>query len=116
MAKPNNALWSTAKPNNALWSTTTNAAIPDCDAVVSSVGLLDGTFIGSSFDITSPTIQDNATGERYVLIEELRETKMLLSVITDVLDNIIKDNPDIVHATSIKELVDQQKMMDKLSK
>jgi len=111
-----------ATPTNKMWSTTANATIKDCNSVV-SCGAIDGRYVSTIADTFNTfnnnaelCIKDSDTGESYVLIDELRDTKMLLSIITDVLDNIIKDNPDIVQAKSIKELVDQQKMMNKLSK
>tara|TARA_B110000037_G_C16699960_1_gene334424 strand:- start:11 stop:400 length:390 start_codon:yes stop_codon:yes gene_type:complete len=56
------------------------------------------------------------SGELVDVSEKLSETEMLLGIMTNLLDTLIKDNPGITSAKSIEDLMDKQKMMKKLSK
>jgi len=68
------------------------------------------------------TIEDGGSlsvkvsGELVDVSEKLSETEMLLGIMTNLLDTLIKDNPGITSAKSIEDLMDKQKMMKKLSK
>jgi len=120
MAAPTSTFWASNK--NTTVVTGANIANTGINAVYATPSTSGGTTInaGPYFTDTATTatvsIRDPATGEQYDVLEELRNTRLMLSAMTSVLDNIIKDNPDIIHAKSIGELVDQQKMMNKLIK
>ena len=65
---------------------------------------------------TDGTLLVQVDGESVDVSEKLSETEMLLGIMTNLLDTLIKDNPGITSAKSIEELIDQGKMMKKLSK
>lgn len=65
---------------------------------------------------TDGTLLVQVDGESVDVSEKLSETEMLLGIMTNLLDTLIKDNPGITSAKSIEELIDQHKMMQKLSK
>jgi hypothetical protein len=65
---------------------------------------------------TDGTLLVQVDGESVDVSEKLSETEMLLGIMTNLLDTLIKDNPGITSAKSIEELIDQCKMMKKLSK
>ena len=65
---------------------------------------------------TDGTLLVQVDGESVDVSEKLSETEMLLGIMTNLLDTLIKDNPGITTAKSIEELIDQGKMMKKLSK
>ena len=65
---------------------------------------------------TDGTLLVQVDGESVDVSEKLSETEMLLGIMTNLLDTLIKDNPGITSAKSIEDLMDKQKMMKKLSK
>jgi hypothetical protein len=80
----------------------------------SITGMYDATSITS--DMRNSVIINTPDGNTIDLVESLNESNMLLGVMTTLLNNLIKENPSITSAQSIEELVDQQKMMNKLAK
>jgi len=67
-------------------------------------------------DMRNSVIINTPDGNTIDLVESLNESNMLLGVMTTLLNNLIKENPSITSAQSIEELLDQQKMMNKLAK
>ena len=65
---------------------------------------------------TDGTLLVQVDGESVDVSEKLSETEMLLGIMTNLLDTLIKDHPGITSAKSIEELIYQGKMMKKLSK
>lgn len=79
-----------------------------------TTGIINANSITS--DMRNSVIINTPDGNTIDLVESLNESNMLLGVMTTLLNNLIKENPSITSAQSIEELVDQQKMMNKLAK
>jgi len=75
-----------------------------------------GSLTSDTMDMRNSIIINTPDGNTIDLVESLNESNMLLGVMTTLLNNLIKENPSITSAQSIEELVDQQKMMNKLAK
>ena len=122
MATNNSTFWATSSADAAVPSIT-NAAT---DITISNIALTGSASWNSSV-ITQDSIVDAETyyregtlkldvgGESVDVSKKLTETEMLLGVMTTLLDTLIKANPEITSAKSIEELIDQHKMMKKLS-
>jgi len=92
--------------------TVANAGIyTDANAITNGMTVNGDLNIG-----TDGTLLVQVDGESVDVSEKLSETEMLLGIMTNLLDTLIKDNPGITSAKSIEELIDQGKMMKKLSK
>ena len=86
------------------------------DIYTDSNAITNGMTVNGDLNIgTDGTLLVQVDGESVDVSEKLSETEMLLGIMTNLLDTLIKDNPGITSAKSIEELIDQHKMMKKLS-
>jgi hypothetical protein len=116
MATSNNTIWTT--------NTTTNTITNNTD--LTTLSIIDDT-AWNTINNSGMTIDGDLTirkegkllvevdGETVVVSEKISETDMILDIMTTLLDALIKDNPEITSAKSVEELIDQHKMMKKLS-
>tara|TARA_B110000240_G_scaffold197300_1_gene252082 strand:- start:1166 stop:1555 length:390 start_codon:yes stop_codon:yes gene_type:complete len=97
--------------NSIITGGTVGAVFTDANAITNGMTVNGDLNIG-----TDGTLLVQVDGESVDVSEKLSETEMLLGIMTNLLDTLIKDNPGITSAKSIEELIDQHKMMQKLSK
>jgi hypothetical protein len=115
-----------ATSNNTIWTTnTTTNTITNAD--LTTMSIIDDTAWNTINNTNGMTIDGDLTirkegkllvevdGETVVVSEKISETDMILDIMTTLLDALIKDNPEITSAKSVEELIDQHKMMKKLS-
>jgi len=107
-----------ATSNNSVWSglTTSNGTIAGLDAVFADTITNNGMTVRGDITVGNEgTLLVQVDGESVDLSKKLSDTEILLGVMTTLLDTLIKDNPSITSAKSMEELIDQHKMMKKLS-
>jgi predicted acyltransferase (DUF342 family) len=96
--------------------TSGNSIITGDIYLTDSNAITNGMTVNGDLNIgTDGTLLVQVDGESVDVSEKLSETEMLLGIMTNLLDTLIKDNPGITSAKSIEELIDQHKMMKKLS-
>ena len=101
---------STLTSGNSITCGTVGGIYTDANAITNGMTVNGDLNIG-----TDGTLLVQVDGESVDVSEKLSETEMLLGIMTNLLDTLIKDNPGITTAKSIEELIDQGKMMKKLS-
>jgi hypothetical protein len=120
MATSNHSVWSGLTTSNGTIAAATGSAnashIANLDAVFTDSINNNGMTVKGDLTISDEgTLLVQVDGESVDLCKKLSDTEMLLGVMTTLLDTLIKDNPGITSAKSIEELIDQHKMMKKLS-